>query len=253
MRFLVTCKRVTDPEMKIKVLNDGSGVDLEDANYAVNPFDEIAIEAAVQKIEEDGEGEVVLVAIGDEEYDEQIRHGLAMGANRAIRVVVENGETLDSDSIAKILVAIYNEEKPDIFMLGKQSIDGDSSQVPQLIAEYLDLPQATFVSKIEYLNSEVRVVREVDGGFETLQLSTPALISVDLRLNEPRYPSIPNMMKAKKKELKEIELDDLDISLPQKQKVIFRKLVSPPKRKGGVKLSSIEELYDKLKNEANVL
>ncbi|MBN2694890.1 electron transfer flavoprotein subunit beta/FixA family protein [bacterium] len=253
MKFLVTCKRVTDPEMKIKVLNDGTGVDLDDANYAINPFDEIAIEAAVQKVEEDGEGEVVLVAIGDDEYDEQIRHGLAMGANRAIRVVVEDGENLDSDSIAKILAAIYKEEEPDLFILGKQSIDGDSSQIPQLIAEYLDLPQATFVSKIEYQNDAIKVIREVDGGLETLELPTPALISVDLRLNEPRYPSIPNMMKAKKKELKEVELDELDISLPEKQKVVFKKLIAPPQRKGGIKVSSVEELYDKLKNEANVL
>jgi len=252
VKFLVTCKRVTDPEMKIKVNESGDGIILDDATYAINPFDEIAIEEAIQKKEAMGEGEVVLVAIGGEETIPQIRQGLAMGADRAILVKSDDAEELDSDAIAHILAAVYEEEEPDVFLTGKQSIDGDSSQVPGLLAEYLELPQALFASEITYEDDEATITREVDGGLETLKLELPAIISVDLRLNEPRYPSLPNIMKAKRKEIKEVSLDDLEVEL-EEQKVVFRRLVAPAQRKAGIIVNSVEELFDKLKNEAKVL
>ena len=252
MKFLVTCKRVTDPEMKIKVNESGDNIVLDDATYAINPFDEIAIEEAIQKKEEMGEGEVVLVTIGGDESIPQIRQGLAMGADRAILVKVDNADNLDSDAVATILAAVYEEEEPDVILTGKQSIDGDSSQVPGLLAEYAELPQALFASKITYEDDEVTVIREVDGGLETLKLETPALISVDLRLNDPRYPSLPNIMKAKRKEIKEMTLDELEVEL-EEQKVVFRRLIAPAQRKAGVIVASVEELFDKLKNEAKVL
>jgi len=252
MKFLVTCKRVTDPEMKIKVNEGGDGIILDDATYAINPFDEIAIEEAIQKKEAMGEGEVVLVTIGGEESIPQIRQGLAMGADRAVLVKTDNAENLDSDAIAHILAAVYEEEEPDVFLTGKQSIDGDSSQVPGLIAEYLELPQAFFASEITYEDDEATIIREVDGGLETLKLELPAIISVDLRLNEPRYPSLPNIMKAKRKEIKEMSIEDLDVEL-EEQKVVFKRLLAPPTRKAGIIVKSVEELFDKLKNEAKVL
>ncbi len=252
MKFLVTCKRVTDPEMKIKVNESADGIVLDDATYAINPFDEIAIEEAIQKKEAMGEGEVVLVSIGGDESIPQIRQGLAMGADRAILVKTDNAENLDSDAIAHILAAVYEEEEPDVLLTGKQSIDGDSSQVPALLAEYLELPQALFASKITYEDEEATVVREVDGGLETVKFELPGIISVDLRLNEPRYPSLPNIMKAKRKPIKEMSIDDLDIELDD-QKVVFKKLLAPPTRKAGIIVKSVEELFDKLKNEAKVL
>ncbi len=252
MKFLVTCKRVTDPEMKIKVNESGDGIVLDDATYAINPFDEIAIEEAIQKKEAMGEGEVVLVSIGGDEAIPQIRQGLAMGADRAILVKTDDAESLDSDAIAHILAAVYEEEEPDVFLTGKQSIDGDSSQVPALLAEYLELPQALFASEITYDDEEVTVTREVDGGLETIKFELPGIISVDLRLNEPRYPSLPNIMKAKRKEIKEVSLDDLEVELDE-QKVVFKRLLAPPTRKAGIIVKSVEELFDKLKNEAKVL
>ncbi len=253
MKYLVTCKRVTDPEMKIKVNDSGDGIILDDATYAINPFDEIAVEEAIRQKEAAGEGEIVLVTVGGAESIPQIRTALAMGADRAVLVKVDEADELDSNIIAKVLCAVYEDEEPDLFLMGKQSIDGDSSQVPSLVAEYLELPQALFASKIVVEDEEVTVIREVDGGLETLKMEMPAVISADLRLNEPRYPSFPNIIKAKRKEIKEVTLDDLDIDVEEERKITFKRLIAPPTRKAGIIVKSVEELFDKLKNEAKVL
>lgn len=206
MKILVTAKRVTDPDMKIKIKPDGSGIDLSSMSFKVNPFDEIAIEEALRIKEKKG-GEVVVVGIGSEKAQIEIRYGLSMGADRGIHVN-ENGY-MDSEVVARILKSIIEKEQPDLVILGKQAVDDDNNQVAQLLAEYLGWGQVCFASKIEVHETTATVEREVDGGIEVLEMDLPGIVSADLRLNEPRYPALPAIMKAKKKELQSFKPDEL--------------------------------------------
>jgi electron transfer flavoprotein beta subunit len=265
LKILVTVKRVEDPESKIKVKPDGSGIVTEGVNYKMNPFDEIAVEEALRLKEKHG-GDVAVASIGGEKSTTEIRAALAMGADRGI--LVRHEGALDPFVVSAVLAKIFEQEKPDLVLLGKQSIDDDQNQVGQYLAERLGLAQATFASKQESLESEAEqkkvpglvlsadgkklaVVREIDGGVETLELALPAVVTTDLRLNKPRFASLPGIMKAKKKELKEIPAAGLGVDLSPK--VVVKKLVEPPKRKGGVKVADVNELWEKLHNEAKVI
>lgn len=225
MKILVTAKRVTDPDMKIKIKPDGSGIDLSSMSFKVNPFDEIAIEEAL-RIREDKGGEVVVVGIGSDKAKTEIRYGLSMGADRGIHVQVDG--YMDSEVIARILKSIVEREQPDLVLLGKQAVDDDNNQVAQLLAEYLGWGQACFASKIKINENNAVVEREVDGGIEVLEMDLPGIISADLRLNEPRYPALPAIMKAKKKELQSLKLNDLSIEIVPK--VIIKMMAEPPQR-----------------------
>jgi electron transfer flavoprotein beta subunit len=251
MKILVPIKRVPEPDTKIRLKPDGSGVDLDGVKFAVNPFDAIALEEALRIEERLGEIEIVVVSIGSEECVEQLRVGLAMGADRALLTKVTAG--LDSLAVAKILAAIYQREKPDFILMGKQAIDNDSNQAGQMLAALLGIGQATFVSKLELIenNTKARCGRETDAGIETVTVKLPAVITTDLRLNEPRYVSLPGIMKAKKKPLEEIELSALGVAAATRTKVL--KLEAPPKRKAGVRVRTVDELVDKLKDEAKVI
>jgi len=265
LKILVTAKRVEDPESKIKVKPDGSGIVTEGVNYKMNPFDEIAVEEALRLKERHG-GEVVVASIGGEKATTEIRAALAMGADRGI--LVRHDGSLDPVVVSAILAKLFEQEKPDLCLLGKQSIDDDQNQVGQYLADRLGLAQGTFASKTDSLESEaeqkkvpglvpsgdgksIQVVREIDGGVETLELRLPAVVTTDLRLNKPRFASLPGIMKAKKKELKEIPAASLGVDLAPR--VVVRKLAEPPKRKGGVKVADVNELYEKLHGEAKVL
>jgi electron transfer flavoprotein beta subunit len=265
LKILVTVKRVEDPESKIKVKPDGSGIVTEGVNYKMNPFDEIAVEEALRLKEKHG-GDVAVASIGGEKSTTEIRAALAMGADRGI--LVRHEGALDPFVVSAVLAKIFEQEKPDLVLLGKQSIDDDQNQVGQYLAERLGLAQATFASKHESLESEAEqkkvpglalsadgkklaVVREIDGGVETLELALPAVVTTDLRLNKPRFASLPGIMKAKKKELKEIPAAGLGVDLSPK--VVVKKLAEPPKRKGGVKVADVNELWEKLHNEAKAL
>ena len=252
MKILVTAKRVTDPYGKITLLPDRSGIDKDSVEYKMNPFCEIAVEAALQIRDAAGDTEIVVVAIGEEEATKEIRTAMAMGADRGILVEVEE-EALDSDLVAQMLKKICEDEEPDLVLMGKQAIDGDSNQVAQLLAEYLGWPQATFAYKIDLDgDTGATVQREVDGGVETVKLTFPAVITTDLRLNEPRYASLPGIMKAKRKQLDVLDPeDDLEIELELKVETVS--LAPPPGRKAGITVSSVDELMDKLVNEAKVL
>lgn len=250
MKILVSAKRVIDPDARIKLSGDGKSVDTESVEYKVNPFDENAIEEAL-RIADEHDGEVVIVSIGPDDVVPTIRAGLAMGAHRAIRVEVEDTD-LDSDLAARIFAAVFREEEPDLFILGKQAVDGDNNQTGQLVAEYLGLPQACFASEVKIEDGEAIVTREVDGGMETIAISLPAIVTADLRLNEPRYASLPGIMKAKRKTIDEMDLDDLDID-DTALKVEVVGLEEPEGRKAGVIVDSVDALIDKLKNEARVL
>ncbi|HSR56604.1 MAG TPA: electron transfer flavoprotein subunit beta/FixA family protein, partial [Candidatus Binataceae bacterium] len=210
MKILVPIKRVPDPATTIRVLPDGSGIATDNVKWVINPFDEIAIEEALRIKEKQG-GEVILVTIGQSTWQEQLRTGLAMGADRAI--LAKTDAALDALAIARILAKIAEEQKPDLVILGKQAIDDDSNQVGQMLAEMLGWAQATFASKVEFADKKCTVVREVDGGLETIAFQLPGVISTDLRLNEPRYASLPGIMKARKKELKEVAADSLGVDL----------------------------------------
>lgn len=265
MKILVTVKRVPDPNATIKVKPDGSGIVTDNLKYVINPFDEIGIEEALRLKEKSGGAEVVLVSIGGKVSSEQLRTGLAMGADRAILVLAE--QELDSFGVARILQKIVQDEKADLVLMGKQAIDDDSNQTGQMLAGFLGWPQATFASKTDSLESEAekqghpgivlndgtsaKVVREVDGGLETLEIPLPAIITVDLRLNTPRYASLPGIMKARKKEMKEIPVASLGIDVTPKLKVV--KLDPPPKRQAGRKVGSVQELVQVLHNEAKVI
>jgi electron transfer flavoprotein beta subunit len=265
VKILVTVKRVPDPNATIKVKPDGSGIVTDNLKYVVNPFDEIAIEEALRIKDKGGGAEVVLVSIGGKTASEQLRTGLAMGADRAILVLAE--QELDSLGVARILLKLTQDEKADLVLMGKQAIDDDANQTGQMLAALLGWPQATFASKAESLESEAekqglpgiaiqggksaKVVREVDGGLETLELPIPAVVTVDLRLNTPRYASLPGIMKARKKELKEIPVADLGVDVAPKLKVL--KLDPPPKRQAGRKVGSVQELVQVLHNEAKVI
>ncbi len=264
MKILVTVKRVPDPNAAIKVKPDGSGIVTDNLKYVVNPFDEIAIEEALRLKEKGGGAEVVLISVWGKASQEQLRTGLAMGADRSILVLAE--QELDSLAVARIFQKIVQDEKVDLVLMGKQAIDDDSNQTGQMLAALLGWPQATFASKKESLESDAEksgtpgiqlnsgsatVVREIDGGLETLALPVPAVITVDLRLNVPRYASLPGIMKARKKELKEIPAESLGVNLNPKLKVL--KLAPPPQRQAGRKVGSVEELVQVLHNEAKVI
>jgi electron transfer flavoprotein beta subunit len=265
LKILVTAKRVEDPESKIKVKPDGAGIVTEGVNYKMNPFDEIAVEEALRLKEKHG-GEVIVASIGGDKATTEIRAALAMGAERGI--LVKHDGPIDPVVASAILAKLVEQEEPDLVLLGKQSIDDDQNQTGQYLAERLGWGQATFASKTESLESEaeakkqpglalsadgraMRVVREVDGGVETLEVTLPAVITTDLRLNKPRFASLPGIMKAKKKELKELAAAQLGVDLSPR--VLVRRLAEPPKRKGGVKVQDVEELFAKLRDEAKVL
>jgi electron transfer flavoprotein beta subunit len=248
VKILVPIKRVPDPATTIRVLPDGSGIATDNVKWVINPFDEIAIEEAL-RIKEKLSGEVVLVTVGQSAWQEQLRTGLAMGSDRA--VLVKHDGALDSLAIARILAKIVNDEKPELVLLGKQAIDDDSNQVGQMLAEMLGWPQATFASKVEFADRKVTVTREVDGGLETIAFDLPAVITTDLRLNEPRYASLPGIMKARKKELKEVPAESLGVDLASKLKV--KTLAAPPKRQAGKKVGSVQELVQVLHTEAKVI
>ena len=251
MKVLVPLKRVPDPDTRIRLKPDGSAVDLDGVKFAVNPFDSIALEEALRIKEKLGEGEVVVVTVGGEESIEQLRVGLAMGADRALLVRTADG--LDALAIAKVLVAIYQREQPAFVLMGKQAIDDDSNQVGQMMAALLGIGQATFVSKLELMedHSKARCSRETDGGIEVVTVKLPAIITSDLRLNEPRYVSLPGIIKAKKKPLAEVALAELGLAAASRTQV--SKLEPPPSRKAGVRVKTVDELLDKLRNDAKVL
>ena len=248
MKILVTAKRVTDPDMKIKIKPDGSGIELSSMSFKVNPFDEIAIEEAL-RIKEDNGGEVVVVGIGGDKAQTEIRYGLSMGADRGIHV--NAGGEIDSDGVARILVKLAEKEKPDLFILGKQAIDVDDNQVAQLLAEYLGWGQACFASKLTIDGIKAVVEREVDGGIEVVEIDLPGVVSADLRLNEPRYPALPAIMKAKKKEIKQMSPADLAVDLTPK--VVVAIMSEPPQRKGGRIVEDVTQLVKLLKEEAKVI
>ncbi len=249
MKILVAVKRVIDFNVKVRVKPDGSGVDLANVKMAMNPFDEIAVEEALRQKEAGKVTEVVLVSIGAASAAETIRTGLAMGADRGI--LVKTDEAVEPLGVAKLIKAVVAAESPGIVILGKQAIDDDSNQTGQMLAALLGWPQGTFASKVEIDGDNVNVTREVDGGHETIRLGLPAVITTDLRLNEPRYASLPNIMKAKKKPIDEKTPADLGVEIAPRLKVL--KTAEPPGRRGGVKVANVAELVEKLKSEAGVL
>jgi electron transfer flavoprotein beta subunit len=248
MRVLVPVKRVIDYNVKVRVKPDGTGVDLANVKMSMNPFDEIAVEEAVRLKEAGKVEEVIAASIGPAQAQETIRTALAIGADRGILVTQEGAEPL---AVAKILKALVEKEDVQLVILGKQAIDDDSNQTGQMLAALLGWGQATFASKIELGDGKVTVTREVDGGLETDELKLPAIITTDLRLNEPRYASLPNIMKAKKKQLDTVTAADLGVDASPRLKTL--KVVEPPKRGAGVKVATVQELVDKLKNEAKVI
>ena len=249
MKILVSVKRVPDPATTIRILPDGTGIATDNVKWVINPFDEIAIEEALRIKEKQSGGDVALLSVGQQSWQEQLRTGLAMGADRAI--LVRADQQLDSLAIARVMAKIVGDEKPDLVIIGKQAIDDDANQVGQMLAEMLGWPQATFASKVEIAGTKCTVVREVDGGLETIAFELPAVITTDLRLNEPRYASLPGIMKARKKELKEIPIDSLGVDLTPKLKI--KTLAAPPKREAGRKVASVEELVSVLHSEAKVI
>lgn len=249
MKILVPIKRVVDPYVKIRVKADQSGIELANVKMAINPFDEIAIEEAARLKEKGIASEVVAVTIGGQAAGEMLRTAMAIGADRGIHVPFE-GETQPL-SVAKILAAIVKKEQPQLIIMGKQAIDDDCNQTGQMLAALLDWPQGTFISKLEIGGGVARIVREIDGGLETLELTLPALITTDLRLNTPRYATLPNIMKAKKKPLEVLKLEELGVDPAPRLKIL--KTVEPPKRKAGVKVPDVAALIEKLKNEAKAI
>ncbi len=249
MKVLVPVKRVIDANVKVRVKGDHSGVELNNVKMAMNPFCEIAVEAAIRLKEAGTAEEVIVVSAGPTTSQETLRTGLAMGADRGI--LVEGEASLEPLAIAKILKAIVEREEPGLVVMGKQAVDGDNNQTGQMLAGLLGWPQATFVSKINLADGAMEAVREVDGGLETVKTSLPAIVTVDLRLNEPRYASLPNIMKAKKKPLDVLSPDDLGVDVSPRLTLL--KVTEPPSRKAGVKFGDVGVLVDKLKNEAKVI
>ena len=249
MKALVAVKRVVDYNVKVRVKADNTGVDLTNVKMSVNPFDEIAVEEAVRLQEAGVVSEIVVVSIGPKEAQEQIRGAMALGADRGI--LVETTDTVRPLQVAKILKAIAQAEAADIILLGKQAIDDDNNQTGQMLAALLDVGQATFASKVKVDGGSVNVTREIDGGLQTVQLSLPAVITTDLRLNEPRYAKLPNIMKAKKKPLEEKKPEDYGVSTASNIQIV--KVTPPAERKAGVIVKSVDELVDKLRNEAKVI
>ena len=249
MKVLVPIKRVIDYNVKVRVKADNSGVDLANVKMAMNPFCEIAVEEAVRLKEKGVVTEIVAVSIGPKAAQEQLRTAMALGADRSI--LVETDEEVQPLGIAKALKAIVDEEKPELVILGKQAIDGDNNQTGQMLAALAGMPQGTFASEVNVADGKVKVTREIDGGLQTVELSLPAVVTTDLRLNEPRYASLPNIMKAKKKPLDVKTPADLGVDLTPR--VTTEKVEMPPERSAGVKVGSVDELVDKLKNEAKVI
>lgn len=243
MKLLVAVKRVIDYNVKPRVKMDGSGVDLANVKMSMNPFDEIAVEEAIRLKEKGAATEIVAVSIGPAKAQETLRTALAMGADRA--VLVQTDEDVEPLAVAKILKGIADEERPGMIILGKQAIDDDSNQTGQMLAALLGWPQGTFASKVKVSGSDVNVTREVDGGLETVKLSTPAVVTTDLRLNEPRYASLPNIMKAKSKPLATKSPGDYGVDVAPRLETL--KVVEPAKRTAGIKVGSVDELVAKLK------
>ncbi len=251
MKILVPIKRVPDYEMKVKLLPGGEGIQSDGIKWIINPFDEIAVEEALKIRESGAAAEVVVATVGPSGAAEQLRSALAMGADRAVHVVSDG--PIDSDCAGRVIAALCGREEFRLVILGKQSIDSDANQTGQLVAAALNRPQATFASKVVIApdGSSAAVTREVDGGLETIEIDLPCIITTDLRLNTPRYTTLPNIVKAKKKPLEEISVESLGVALQPKVKVV--KLSMPPARQAGVKVQSVSELVEKLKNEAKVL
>ena len=249
MKILIPIKRVNDYNVKVRPNQANTDVDLSNVKMAMNPFCEIAVEEAIRLKEAGKADEIVVVTIGDDKHQEQLRTALALGADRAL--LVKTDTTLQPLDIAKTLVKVYEKEAADLVIMGKVGIDGDHNQTGQMFAALADLPQATFASEVEIDGNKVHVTREIDGGLETLSAEMPAVITTDLRLNEPRYASLPNIMKAKRKPLEELSLDELNVNV--ESKVSTLKVESPPERQEGVKVETVEQLVDKLRNEAKVI
>ena len=249
MKALVAVKRVVDYNVKIRVKPDQSGVELANVKMSMNPFDEIAVEEAMRLKEAGKVEEVIAVSIGPSQSQETIRTALAMGADRG--VLVETDVEVQPLAVAKVLKAVAEKESPDIIIVGKQAIDDDSNQTAQMLAAVLDWPQATFASKLEVADGNANVTREVDGGLESINVDLPCVLSADLRLNEPRYASLPNIMKAKKKPIDTLSVDELGVDVTPRLTTV--KVTEPEQRDAGVKVADVAELVDKLRNEAKVI
>ncbi len=249
MKALVAVKRVVDYNVKVRVKSDQTGVDIANVKMSMNPFDEIAVEEAVRLKEKGILSEVIVVSCGVTQCQETLRTAMAIGADRGI--LVETTEELQPLAVAKLLKALADKEQPGLVILGKQAIDDDCNQTGQMLAALADWPQATFASKVEMADGHALITREVDGGLETLKLSLPAVVTTDLRLNEPRYVTLPNIMKAKKKQLDIFKPEDLGVDIQPRIKTL--KVSEPPKRSAGIKVADVAALVDKLKNEAKVI
>ncbi len=249
MKLLVAVKRVVDYNVKIRVKSDGSGVEMANVKMSMNPFDEIAVEEAVRLKEAGKAEEIVVVSMGPKQSQETIRNALALGADRGI--LIESEEELQPLAVAKLLKSVVEKEQPDLVILGKQAIDDDSNQTGQMLAALMGWPQGTFASKVEMGEGNMNLTREIDGGLETLQLSLPAVVTTDLRLNEPRYAKLPNIMKAKKKPLEVIPVSETGVDVAPRLKTL--KVNEPSERQAGVMVESVSELIEKLKNEAKVI
>jgi electron transfer flavoprotein beta subunit len=249
MKALVAVKRVVDYNVKVRVKSDQTGVDIANVKMSMNPFDEIAVEEAVRLKEKGILSEVIVVSCGVTQCQETLRTAMAIGADRGI--LVETNEELQPLAVAKLLKALADKEQPGLVILGKQAIDDDCNQTGQMLAALADWPQATFASKVEMTDGHALITREVDGGLETLKLSLPAVVTTDLRLNEPRYVTLPNIMKAKKKQLDIFKPEDLGVDIHPRIKTL--KVSEPPKRSAGIKVADVAALVDKLKNEAKVI
>ncbi len=253
MKILVPVKRVIDYNVKVRVKSDGSGVDLSNIKMSMNPFDEIALEEAIRMKEANKAEEIIAISIGPQQSQETLRTALAMGADRAILIVATDDVNSDIEplDVAKILHAVVVKENIDLVLCGKQAIDNDMNATGQMLSALLGCSQATYASKIDLNNNKASVTREVDGGLQVIEVSLPAVISVDLRLNEPRYASLPNIMKAKRKPLEQKTPQDFNIQLKNRLEILETK--EPPERPSGIKVSSVDELLDKLKNEVGVI
>ncbi|WP_417227978.1 electron transfer flavoprotein subunit beta/FixA family protein [Amphritea sp.] len=249
MKVLVTVKRVIDYNVKVRVKSDSSDVDLNNVKMAMNPFCEIAVEEAVRLKEAGVASEVVVVSLGPQAAQEQIRTALALGADRGI--LIQSDDNLESLTVAKLLAKVVEEEQPGLVIMGKQAIDTDNNQTGQMLAALTNMPQGTFASEVKVAGDKVQVIREVDGGLQTVELAMPAIVTTDLRLNEPRYASLPNIMKAKRKPLDTKTPADLGVEVKAHTQLL--KVAPPADRQAGIKVTSVEELVDKLKNEAKVI
>ena len=249
MKVLVPIKRVVDYNVKIRVKSDNSGVELSNVKMSMNPFDEIAVEEAIKLKESGTVSEIVVLSIGPQQSQETIRNALAMGADRG--VLIKTDELVEPLNVAKLIKALSDEEKPDLIILGKQAIDDDSNQTGQMLAALLGWSQGTFASELKINGDKASVTREIDGGLQTLEIKLPSIITTDLRLNEPRYASLPNIMKAKKKPIDEKLPEDYGVEISPMLEIL--KVSEPAQREAGIKVETVEELVDKLKNEAGVI